>query len=136
MTLRFEDLRVGEAIPELVSPPLDRVQIAMYAGASGDFNPIHIDDDQARRTGLPGIIAHGMLPMALLGRLLTGWVPQRAIRDYSVRFTAMAFPGDSITRRGVVKAKNEAGKRVELELTAVNQRGEPIIAGSAHIVLE
>ncbi len=138
MTVRFNDLEVGSTIPERVMPPLARVQIAMYAGASGDFNPIHIDDEQARSNGLPGIIAHGMLPMAFLGRLLTDWVPQRSIRKFSARFTAMAFPGDSITCRGRVTAKSDspAGKLVELELSAVNQKGEPILAGSAHVVLD
>ena len=137
MTVCFNDIKVGDAIPPLVKPPLDRVRIAMFAGASGDFNPIHIDDQAAHANNLPGVIAHGMLSMAFLGQLLTGWAPRRALRGFSTRFTAMAFPGDIITCRGVVKAKFEENgeKLVELELSAVNQRGEQTLAGQARIAL-
>lgn len=135
--VRFHDLTVGQAIPEVVKGPLDRVQIAMYAGASGDFNPIHIDDEQARANKLPGIIAHGMLLMAFLGQAVTNWAPQQAIRSLSGRFTAMAFPGDVVTCRGIVKAKfEEDGARlVDLELSAVNQKGEQLLAGLARLAL-
>lgn len=137
MPVRFADVNIGQTLPELVKPPLDRVQIAMYAGASGDFNPIHIDDAEARANKLPGVIAHGMLSMAFLGQVLTDWVPQEAIRSFSVRFVAMLFPGDVITCRGVVKAKSEATgeKLVDIELSAVNQKGETKLAGQASIAL-
>lgn len=137
MSVRFQDVQVGDTIPELVKPALDRVRIARFAGASGDFNPIHIDDAAAHANKLPGIIAHGMLSMAFLGQLLTNWVPQKALRSVSTRFTAMAFPGDVITCRGVVKAKLEEGgeKLVELELSAVNQKGEQTLAGLARVAL-
>lgn len=137
MTVRFQDIQVGQAIPQLVRPPLDRVQIAMFAGASGDFNPIHIDDEQARVNRLPGIIAHGMLSMAILAQVVTNWVPQKAVRTLSARFTAMAFPGDVLTCSGVVKAKSEENGEtlVDLELSAVNQRGEQTLAGQARVAL-
>jgi acyl dehydratase len=136
MPVRFDEIQVGDQLPQLVQPPLDRVRIAMYAGASGDFNPIHLDDEQARANRLPGVIAHGMLPMAFLAQLLTGWAPRQALQSLSTRFTAMAFPGDVLTCRGVVTAKaEEAGQgRVEVELTVVNQRDEPLLAGSARLV--
>jgi acyl dehydratase len=137
MMVRFKDIQVGDAIPALVKPALDRVQIAMFAGATGDFNPIHIDDQAAQANKLPGIIAHGMLSMAFLGQLLTNWVPQKALRRFSTRFTAMAFPGDIITCRGVVKAKIEENGEtlVDLDLSAVNQKGEQTLAGHARIAL-
>lgn len=137
MTIRFADIAVGDAIPDLAKPVIDRTQLALFAGASGDHNPIHLDDEQARSGGLPGVIAHGMLSMAFLGQVLTGWVPQSAIRSFSARFTAMAFPGDTIVCKGVVTAKSdEAGeKTVDLELVAVNQHGKQTLAGSARVAL-
>lgn len=135
MTVRFADIAVGDSIPELTKPPIDRTQLALFAGASGDHNPIHLDDEQARAGGLPGVIAHGMLSMAFLGQVLTGWVPQSAIRSFSARFTAMAFPGDTIVCKGVVTAKSEDGNLVDLELSAVNQHGKQTLAGAARVAL-
>lgn len=137
MTVRFADIAVGDAIPDLARPPLDRTQLALFAGASGDHNPIHLDDAQARAGGLPGVIAHGMLSMAFLGQAVTRWVPQSCLRALSTRFVAMAFPGDAITCRGVVTRKFEAGgeKLVELELSAFNQDGRQTLAGTARVAL-
>jgi acyl dehydratase len=135
--VRSQDVRPGASIPELVKPPLDRVQIAMFAGASGDFNPIHLDDERARANGLPGAIAHGMLSMAFLGQVLTEWVPQSAIRSFSSRFTAMVFPGDTLACRGVVKAVHEENGEtlVDLDLSATNQHGAQTLAGTARVAL-
>lgn len=137
MTVRLADLAVGEQLPDLAKPPITRTQLALFAGASGDHNPIHLDDEQARSGGLPGVIAHGMLSMAFLGQALTGWVPQTAIRSFSARFTAMAFPGDTITCKGVVVARQvENGETlVDLELSAVNQDGRQTLAGNARVAL-
>lgn len=136
-TVRYDDLSVGDAIPDLVLPPISRLQLALFAGASGDHNPIHVDDEQARGGGLPGVIAHGMLNMAFLGRVVTAWVPQRAIRSLSTRFAAMAFPGDVVTCKGVVANKTEANgeKLVELTLTAENQKGDKLLVGAATVAL-
>jgi acyl dehydratase len=137
MTIHFVDVAVGDNIPDLTKPPIDRTQLALFAGASGDHNPIHLDEEQARSGGLPGVIAHGMLSMAFLGQVLTDWVPQTAIRSFSARFTAMAFPGDTITCKGVVTAKSEENGEmvVDLDLSAVNQNGKQTLAGSARIAL-
>jgi acyl dehydratase len=137
MTVRLADLAVGESLPDLSKPPITRTQLALFAGASGDHNPIHLDDEQARSGGLPGVIAHGMLSMAFLGQALTGWVPQTAIRSFSARFTAMAFPGDTITCKGVVVARQvENGETLlDLELSAVNQDGRQTLAGNARVAL-
>jgi acyl dehydratase len=139
MSVRFEDIAIGDAIPELVKGPISRTQLALFAGASGDHNPIHLDDAEARAGGLPGVIVHGMLSMAFLGQMLTNWVPSAAVRSFSARFTATAVPGDTLTCRGVVKAKTnglaDGQKLVELEISAVNQRGEQTLAGTATVAL-
>jgi acyl dehydratase len=134
---RFDDVRVGETIPVFAAPAVSHLQLALFAGAAADHNPIHVDDAAARGGGLPGVIAHGMLSMAFLGRLLTRWVPQQSIRSLSTRFVAMAFPGDVITCTGTVTAKSSEGgeNRVELELAAQNQKGEKILAGKATVAL-
>ena len=92
-------------------PPLTRTTLALYAGASGDHNPIHIDIDFARAAGMPDVFAHGMLSMAWLGRLLTDWAPQRDLREFSVRFTAMTHVGERIVCTGRVSGKARARRR-------------------------
>lgn len=136
-TIDLSTLAVGDALPERVKPPIDRLQLALYAGASSDYNPIHLDDDAARAGGLPGVIGHGMLSMAFLGQLLTGWVPQRQLRGFSARFVAMTAPGDVVTCRGTVAARGEVDgeARVELELSAVTQDGRQVLVGSASVAL-
>jgi len=133
----YTSLAVGDALPDLVKAPIDRLQLALYAGASSDYNPIHLDEETARAGGLPGVIAHGMLNMAFLGQLLTGWAPQSCLRNFSARFVAMTFPGDSVTCRGTVTGKREEGgeRLVDLELTAVTDDGRQVLAGSACIAL-
>ena len=136
MTL-FKDIEIGDAIPSLTMPAISHLQLALYAGAGADHNPIHVDEQAAKAGGLPGIIAHGMLPLGFLGQLLTQWVPQRQLRSLSARFVAMAFPGDVITCSGKVVAKREqAGEKlVELEIVAQNQKGENIQMGKATVAL-
>lgn len=138
MQPRFDSIQVGDAIPALTKPAIGPVQLALFAGASGDHNPIHLDEAAAKAGGLPGVIAHGMLSMAFLGQLLTGWVPQQRIRSFSTRFAAMAFPGDVITCRGTVAGKREAdgAKLVDLEITAENQKGEKTLLGQATVALD
>src|SRR5574340_934583 len=133
MTIRFDDVNIGDTLPPLKKPALSRPQIALYASAGADHNPIHLDDEAARGGGLSGGIAHGMLNMAFLGQLLTDWVPQRQIRSRSARFVAMAFPGDEITCTGkVVGKRSEAdGKFVDIELAVQNQKGENVQVGKA-----
>ena len=134
---RFEDIKVGDAIPPLTKPAITHLQLALYAGAGADHNPIHVDEDAAKAGGLPGIIAHGMLPLGFLGQLLTQWVPQKQVRSLSARFVAMAFPGDVITCSGKVSGKRERNgeKLVDLEIAAQNQKGENIQLGKATVAL-
>ena len=135
--VHFEDLKVGDAIPAITKPAISHLQLALYAGAGADHNPIHVDEAAAKAGGLPGIIAHGMLPLGFLGQLLTQWVPQRQVRSLSARFVAMAFPGDVITCSGKVAAKREAAgeKLVDVEIAAQNQKGEIIQSGKASVAL-
>lgn len=135
--VRFEDINVGDAIPAMTKPAISHLQLALYAGAGADHNPIHVDDEAAKAGGLPGIIAHGMLPLGFLGQLLTQWVPQRQLRSLSARFIIMAFPGDVITCSGRITGKREAAgeKLVDLEIAAQNQAGETIQSGKATVAL-
>jgi acyl dehydratase len=133
----FDALQVGDTIPALELPPVSRLTLALYCGASGDHNPIHVDTDFAALAGLPDVIAHGMLSMGWLARLLTNWVPQTAIRDYSVRFAAMTHVGEKITCSAKVTEKFEAQgeRRVRLALTVANADGQTKLTGEAVIAL-
>jgi acyl dehydratase len=129
----YDTLAVGDAIPSLTLPPLSRLTLALYCGASGDHNPIHVDSDFARSAGMPDVFAHGMLSMAWLARVLTHWVPQSAIRAYSVRFAAITQVAETITCTGVITDKFEEGgeRRVRLQLTTANAEGQIKLAGDA-----
>ena len=130
-------INVDDEIPVLEMPPLTRQTLAIYCGASGDHNPIHVDIDFARESGLDDVIAHGMLVMAYMGRLLTNWVPQGAIRSFETRFQAMTRIGDAITVRGRIAEKFEDGGTpyVRVEVSAADQHGEVKTAGGAVIAL-
>lgn len=131
--LSFDDIKVGDTLPPLVLPALDRTTLALFAGASNDHNPMHIDIDVARRFGSPDVFGHGMLSMAWLGRLLTNWVDQRQLRQFGVRFVGITHLGHRITCTGRVVEKFEADgeRRVRLEIQTANQYGEARVAGEA-----
>lgn len=135
--LRFEQLSVGDELPSLVKPAISRLQLALYASAGADHNPIHVDDAAARFGGLSGVIAHGMLTMGFLGQLLTQWVPQRQVLGFSARFVGMAYPDDVITCAGQVVGKRVEGGRnlVDLAIAANNQKGETLQSGTATVAL-
>ncbi|MFF3954995.1 MaoC/PaaZ C-terminal domain-containing protein [Streptomyces sp. NPDC001890] len=109
---------VGTELPELPEQRITRTLLALFAGASGDHNPIHIDSDAARAAGLDDVIAHGMLSMALLGRLLTEWVPVGDLLSFRVRFSAPAPVHGRLRCTGVVKAIEEAAGRHGVERRA------------------
>ena len=131
-------VRVGDVLPEMVLPAIDRALLCRFAGASGDLNPIHIDIDFARRAGMSDVFAHGMLGMAWLGRLLTGWRPQSRLRSFSVRFMALTHLGNQPVLRGqVVELLEEDGQplaRVAVEM--LNQYGQLKIQGEALVALD
>lgn len=136
-TLRYDALQVGDALPAFETEPVSRLTLALYCGASGDHNPIHVDTDFAHAAGQSDVFAHGMLSMAYLGRLLTNLVPQQALRDFGVRFVAITHVGDRLTCRGTVVEKMEAQgeQRVRIELSTVDQNGEVKVAGDAVVAL-
>lgn len=107
--LTFEDVNKGDEIPELVKGPLTQTDLVRYAGASGDFNPIHTVTAVAESVGLPGTIAHGMLLMAYAGQMLTDWAGPGAVRQFKVRFSGMTRPGDTLVCSGKVTSVEEVG---------------------------
>lgn len=135
--LEQKAINVGDTLPEVKLPPVTRTTLALFAGASGDHNPIHIDIDFARKAGMPDVFAHGMLGMAWLGRLLTNWLPQSQLRQWSVRFLGITNLGDRITCSGrVVEVFEQDGeRRAKLEIQTANQDGEVRIAGDAVVSL-
>ncbi len=135
--LNYDTIAIGDALPGLETPPISRLTLALYCGASGDHNPIHVDTDFARAAGMPDVFAHGMLSMAWLGRVLTNWVPQQDLLEYSVRFAAITHVGERITCAGKVVEKLErAGRRcVRVELSTTNQDGLLKLAGEAVLAI-
>jgi acyl dehydratase len=129
----LDTIRIGDTLPPLTLAPVDRTTLALFAGASGDHNPVHIDLDYARRAGMPDVFAHGMLSMAWLGRLLTQWVDQRQIRGFGVRFVGITHLGHVITCTGRVTDRFEVDgeRRVALDIQTTNQYGEVRVAGHA-----
>ena len=132
--LRYDEVKVGTELPPLPTDLISRLTLALYCGASGDHNPIHVDIDFARSAGLDDVFAHGMLGMAYLARLVTGWVPQRSIRALNTRFVAITQVGDRITCSGIV-AEKLADQQVRLTLTAADQNGIVKLAGEAVVEL-
>lgn len=137
MAPTHDSVSIGEELPPLALPPITRETLALYAGASGDHNPIHTDVDFARAAGMPDVVAHGMLSMAWLGRLLTNWAPQRDLREFSVRFSAMTQIGERIVCTGRVTEKLERdGERlVRVALATANEAGELKVSGDAYLAL-
>ena len=133
----YDSVQVGDLLPALELPPVDRTTLALFAGASGDHNPIHIDIDFARAAGMPDVFAHGMLGMAWVGRLLTRWVPQANLRRFDVRFQGITQVGDTIGCSGRVVEKLLVGDErcVRVEVQSTNQAGQTKIAGEAIVAL-
>jgi acyl dehydratase len=137
-TPRYDSLQVGDHLPTLTMPAITRHALAVYCGASGDHNPVHVDIDFARASGLDDVIAHGMLVMSYTGRVITDWVPQSAIRALDTRFKAVTRIGDELTVRAEVIEKREEddGRRlVRMALEARDQHGEVKTAGHALVEL-
>ncbi|MPT41274.1 MAG: dehydratase [Achromobacter sp.] len=126
-------VQAGEELPGFAAGAISRHALALYCGASGDHNPIHVDLDFARSAGMDDVFAHGMLSAAYLARLLTNWAPQSALREYAVRFAAITHVGEEVRCSGRVVERFEAqGEvRVRVELYARNQAGELKLSGVA-----
>lgn len=134
MALSAGKLKVGDTYQEQVVEDLTRTQLVQYAGASGDYNPVHTDEVFVTKVaGYPSVFAHGMLSMGMTGRMLTNYVGDGRLLSYGVRFTRQVWPGDSLTAIATVKAvrHEEGGPVVDLDVQTVNQDGAVVISGSA-----
>ena len=131
------DIKAGDRIVHKDFPPITRHRLALYCGASGDHNPIHVDIDFAKQAGFPDVFAHGMLVMGYLGQALTDAVSPSRIRSFSTRFAAITQLGAALTCEGTVTELIEQGgeKRAKLTLTTKDQNGEIKLAGEAVIAL-
>jgi acyl dehydratase len=135
--LYFEDVKEGDELPSFTVENLTRTDFVKYAGASGDFNPIHHDQTFAEASGNPTVFAMGMLNAGILSRLITDYVGVAHLRKYRVRFATRVWPGDSVTCKGkVTKKMVENGEHIiEGEVVALNQKGEVAIQGSFRAAL-
>jgi acyl dehydratase len=126
-------IRVGQALPPLTKGPITRDDLKAYAAASGDPNPMHIDEEFARTAGHPGVFAHGMLSMGYLGQFLVDAAGLGALRRFRTRFVRLTWPGEVITCRGTVtRVADEGGERlVECDIWTESQTGERKLTGSA-----
>ena len=120
-------LQVGESVKEIQLEPVSRIDLIKYAGASGDFNPIHTIGEEAKKAGLPGIIAHGMWTMGNLAKLFTPYFEEGFVKDYSIRFKGMVFLNDVITLKATLKEVDEPNLRFQVQ--AVNQYGNEVLKG-------
>lgn len=125
--MTLEDLQIGESLEDVVLEPVSRLDLIKYAGASGDYNPIHTIDDEAKKAGLPGIIAHGMWTMGNLAKLFTSHYEEGFIQDYRIRFKGMVFLNDVVTLKATLKEKDES--TLLFDVMAVNQYGKEAIVG-------
>ena len=132
-----EDVKVGDELPALVKGPIEQIQLTRYAGASGDFNPIHQDDAFAKAAGMGGVFAHGMLSMGFVAQAVTDWAGAATVRKIGVRFAGLVRLKDTVTCRGRVLATTarDGGGLVDLEVWAENQRGEKVVTGTATVAL-
>lgn len=124
-------MKSGDELTPLVKPPVTRLQLVKYAGASGDFNPIHWDPERGKEMGLDGVIAHGMLSMGFLGEFAAGVAGPENVRRLKVRFAGMVRPGDRLTCRGTVRTAD--GGRALLDVWAENQDGQKVTTGEAEV---
>jgi len=131
MPVFFEDVREGQEVPPFVVEGLTRTDLVRYAGASGDFNPIHHDEEFARMAGNPTVFGHGMLTAGFVAKCLTDFVGVENLRRYKVRFATRVWPGDTITCKATVTRKYEQDgeKRIDGELAALRQTGEVAVSG-------
>ena len=136
-TTYFDDVKVGDELPPLVKGPLHQIQLTRYAGASGDFNPIHQDHEFAKAAGMNDVFAHGMLSMAYLAQLLTRWVPQERLRSWNVRFTAITPLHATVRCTGEVTELFEAQgeRRARLKIATHTDDGLKTLEGEAVVAL-
>jgi acyl dehydratase len=137
INIHFEDVNEGDEAPEWKLENVNRTHFVRYAGASGDFNPMHHDETLATKAGFPSVFGHGMFTAGVLSHYVTDWVGVGNLRTYRVRFSKQLWPGDTLTFKGKVtrKYKENGENRIDTELSVTNHKGEPIISGSATAAL-
>jgi acyl dehydratase len=137
MALNWNTVQIGDALPSRELGPISRLVLALYAGGSGDHNPMHVDSDFAKQGGMPDVFAHGMLSMAYLAQSLTTLVRSEQIRSYSVRFASITPVNARITCRGnvVEKLEAEGERRLRLQLQAVTDGGIVTLQGDAVVAI-
>ncbi len=133
--LDFSQLDIGDPLPCLEFGPISRHTLALYCGGSGDHNPIHVDKDFAQAAGYDDVFAHGMLSMAILGRMLTNWTKQENIESFSVRFTSITHVLDQVTAMATIADKKVEGneQRLTLDIETRTHTGRKTLAGTAII---
>jgi len=133
--LRAGELTVGQTFDTVVVQDLKRTQIVQYAGASGDYNPLHTDEIYATKiAGYPSVFAHGMLTMGLTGQAVAALVGTENLLRFGVRFTAQVWPGDTLTARLSVAGitDGDGGPEAEFSVSTVNGEGKEVLSGYAH----
>jgi acyl dehydratase len=139
MAIKASMLSVGDTYGEIVVEDLKRTQIVQYAGASGDYNPVHTDEIFATKVaGYPSVFAHGMLTMGMTGKMLTNYVGDGRLIKYGVRFTSQVWPGDNLKATATVEAiREENGQHfVDLNVETVNQNGIVVLSGNASALID
>jgi acyl dehydratase len=134
MRLKASEIAVGDTFEDVLVTDLKRTQLVMYAGTSGDYNPLHSDDLYCREAaGYPGVFAHGMLTMGMTGRVVTDRFGAENVKKYGVRFTNQVWPGDDLTAKAVVEAIRRENSEilVDLAITTTNQKGDVVLTGYA-----
>ena len=131
--LRYDDVKVGDTAPA-IDHKLSRTDLVMYAGASGDFNPMHHDEVAAQAAGLPSVFGHGMFTAGLLATAVTNYVGIGNLSSYRVRFTKQTWPGETLSTTISVSEKRP-NNEIVLECAVVNENGEAKIQGEAVAVL-
>jgi acyl dehydratase len=127
MITKVKDLQVGDSLNPIELAPVSRIDLIKYAGSSGDYNPIHTIDEEAKKAGLPGIIAHGMWTMGNLAKLFTPYYEEGFIQDYTIRFKGMVFLNDVVTLKATLKGTEE--NKLKFEVLAENQHGNQVLKG-------
>ncbi len=135
--LDFDALEEGGRLPDVEFGKISRHTLALYCGGSGDHNPIHVDSDFAKSSGYDDVFAHGMLSMAILGRLLTNWTKQETITSFSVRFVAITQVLDEVTASATIKEKrvDDGVQKIVLEVETHTQSGTKTLSGVAEILV-
>jgi acyl dehydratase len=134
--VKLAELTIGDSHEIPVVEELSRTQLVMYAGASGDYNPLHTDEVYATTVaGYPSVIAHGQLTMGLTAKVITDWIDDGELSGFGVRFKRQVWPGDTLTAIATVCAveDQDGARMVELEVSTVNQSGESVMTGYARL---